>query len=310
MPSSRFVFGRITWYSVLIVTGMLLAIFLAERERKRLKLPKDTVVDLALRLIPLGVLGARLYYVIFHWDAYAADPLSALYIWQGGLAIYGGILGGALAVLLYAWRTGLSARVLADMIIPGVALAQAIGRWGNFFNMEAYGPVITDAAWQWFPAAVRIPEGGAPVWHLATFFLESVWDLLVFAALMVLRKRKRRDGDLVKWYALLYGAGRFVIEGLRTDSLMTWGGLRVSQLLSLLAMTAVVLHFAVRMQAPRLFRLLAAAAALALSGAGLGLLLRGRPAPLAEGLVSLALIALGAAAYAVKRRNDACRREE
>ena len=309
MPSSRLIFGRIPWYSVLIVTGMLLAILLAERERKRLKLPKDTIVDLALLLIPLGVAGARLYYVVFHWDAYAADPVSALYVWQGGLAIYGGIIGGALAVLIYAWRTGLSARVLADAVIPGVALAQAIGRWGNFFNMEAYGPAVTDAAWQWFPFAVRIPEGGAETWHVATFFLESVWDLLVFGALMLLRKRKRRDGDLLLAYALLYGTGRFVIEGLRTDSLMAGGGLRISQLLSLIAMTAVVLCFVRRMRLSRAVRIPAAAAALLLFGAGLTMMLRGSLAVLPSAGISLGLAILGWTAYAVKRRDEACRRD-
>ena len=309
MPYSRYLVGQLPWYSALIVLGICLAIWLSTMEEKRLGLPKDTVLDLALWLVPLGIIGARVYYVLFSWDQFRGDPLSVLYIWRGGLAIYGGLIGGMAALLLFARRRKLNALTLLDMVVPGVALAQAIGRWGNFFNMEAYGPAVTDAAWQWFPFAVRIPEGGAETWHVATFFLESVWDLLVFGALMLLRKRKRRDGDLLLAYALLYGTGRFVIEGLRTDSLMAGGGLRISQLLSLIAMTAVVLCFVRRMRLSRAVRIPAAAAALLLFGAGLTMMLRGSLAVLPSAGISLGLAILGWTAYAVKRRDEACRRD-
>lgn len=231
-PSSRFIFGKLPWYSVLIVSGILLALLHCMREEKRLGLKKDTVTDLALWAIPFGVIGARLYYVIFAWDTFAANPLSALKIWEGGLAIYGGVLGGLLGVLLFARRRRLHPGMLTDMIVPGLALAQAVGRWGNYFNMEAYGAAITDPRWQFFPAGVLIPENGEMVWHMATFFYESMWDFAVFAVLMALRKRVRRPGDLTCVYLILYGLGRMVIEGLRTDSLM-WGPVRVSQALSL-----------------------------------------------------------------------------
>lgn len=231
-PYSRYLVGSLPWYSVLVVLGMVLALLHCSREEKRLGLRQDTVIDLALRVIPCGIIGARLYYVAFSWETFAGHPLSILRVWEGGLAVYGGIIGGLLAAVVFSRRRKIPLAQLTDMIVPGLALAQAIGRWGNYFNMEAYGAVITDTAWQFFPAGVLIPESGGMVWHMATFFYESVWDFAVFLALMRLRTRTHRRFDLSCWYLLLYGAGRFVIEGLRTDSLMAFGGLRASQLLS------------------------------------------------------------------------------
>lgn len=232
MPSSRYIFGVIPWYSTLIVTGIVLALCHCYREEKRLGLPQDTVTDLALLLIPCGIIGARLYYVVFAWDSFASNPLSAFKIWEGGLAIYGGVIGGLLAMLVFSrWRK-IPLFTLTDMVAPGLALAQAIGRWGNYFNMEAYGEVITNPALQFFPVGVLIPQGQTQVWHMATFFYESMWNLMIFLVLYRLRTRIHRRGDVSLFYFLLYGAGRFVIEGLRMDSLMS-GTLRVSQLLSL-----------------------------------------------------------------------------
>lgn len=248
VPYSRYLIGSLPWYSVLIVSGILCAILLCSREEKHLGLPQDTVIDLALWVVPFGVIGARAYYVLFSWEMFASDPISVFYVWQGGLAIYGGVIGGVIAVMLFAWRKRINPLILTDMIVPTLALAQAIGRWGNYFNMEAYGAPITDPAWQFFPAGVLIPSADGYTWHMATFFYESAWNLAVFGILwFLIRKRKKRHGVVTLWYALLYGAGRFMIEGLRTDSLMA-GGLRVSQLLSLLLCTAsavILLCFAI-----------------------------------------------------------------
>ena len=232
MPYSRYIIGGLPWYSVLVVTGMALAVLLAGREEKRLGLPQDTVIDLALWVIPCGIIGARLYYAAFAWETFADDPLRVLRVWEGGLAVYGGVIGGALAAVIFSRARRIPLGTLTDMIVPGLALAQAIGRWGNYFNMEAYGAEITSPAWQFFPAGVLIPEGGRLVWHMATFFYESIWDLGVFAALIALRRKPRRPFALTCWYFLLYGLGRMVIEGLRADSLMLFGALRVSQILS------------------------------------------------------------------------------
>ena len=128
--------------------------------------------------------------------------------------------------------------LLTDIIVPGLSLAQGIGRWGNYFNMEAYGREISDPAWQFFPVGVQIPNGSGYTWHMATFFYESCWDICVFAVLWcVIRKRSTKVGTTTLWYLLLYGVGRFFIEGLRTDSLMS-GSIRVSQLLSLVLVVA------------------------------------------------------------------------
>ena len=253
VPYSPYIIGSLRWYSVLIVGAIILAMMLCGREEKRLRLPEDTVLDISLLALPLGIIGARLYYVLFQWEYFARDPLAILRIWEGGLAIYGGIIGGAVSVLIIARVKKVNPLTLMDMIVPTVALAQAIGRWGNYFNMEAYGPVITNPAWQFFPAGVLIPDDtGAHAWHMATFFYESMWNLMVFAVLwFVIRKRKQHEGVIVLWYALLYGAGRSIIEGLRTDSLLI-SGLRVSQVLSLgLSVAAAVILLVIHLRNQR-----------------------------------------------------------
>lgn len=230
VPYSRTIIGGLPWYSVLVVCGIALAVWLAGREEKRLGLPVDTAVDLALVLVPCGVLGARLYYVLMSWEQFAADPISALYVWQGGLAIYGGVIGGAAGAFFYAIRKKLSFLTIADMIAPGLLLAQAVGRWGNYFNMEAYGVQILEPALQFFPLAVYIPAQQG--WFAATFFYESAWNLAGFTALWLMRTKQRKPGNVFAWYLLIYGAGRFAIEQLRLDSLYI-GSLRASQWLSL-----------------------------------------------------------------------------
>ena len=252
IPYSRTLFGPLQWYSVLIVTGILVAIWLAGREERRLGLPRDTVIDLALIVVPCGIIGARLYYVAMTWDLFRNNPISILYIWEGGIAIYGGVIGGALGAWVYARRKKLPFLRLLDMIAPGLLLAQAIGRWGNYFNMEAYGPEIANPAFQFFPIGVLIPSGGGYVWHMATFFYESLWNAAGFAALWAMRRRVREPGGVMCWYLLIYGSGRFIIERLREDSLYL-GGLRVSQYLSLLlclAAAGVILVRAMRGNRP------------------------------------------------------------
>ena len=242
MPASRYVIGGIPWYSFLIVLGAGLAIWLAGREEQRVGLKKDTFIDLALWLLPFGILGARLYYVVFSWSTFRQRPLSVLYIWEGGLAIYGGLIAGLAVILAFCRRRKLAPLLICDVIAPGVALAQAIGRWGNYFNMEAYGILLTNPALCFFPLAVRIPAENGAEWHLATFFLESAWNLGVFWFLAAGRRHLfRREGDVVRFYLFLYAAGRLVIEDFRTDSLYA-GGIRVSQLLSLTVMTGILLY--------------------------------------------------------------------
>ena len=238
VPYSRTIVGNLPWYSVLVVTGIALAVWLAAAEEKRLGLPQDTAVDLALAVVPFGIVGARLYYVLMSWEMFAKHPVSVFYVWQGGLAIYGGVIGGAIGAWLCAKKKKIRFALVADLIAPGLLLAQAIGQWGNYFNMEAYGPVITDARLQFFPLAVWIPSNGN--WHAATFFYESVWNLIGFAALWKIRRKQQTAGNVFAWYLLIYGAGRFIIEQLRQDSLYL-GTMRVSQWLSLALCIAAAL---------------------------------------------------------------------
>ena len=233
IPYSRYIFGSLPWYGVLIAAGVLIAFALCVHEEKRLRLKQDTIIDLAFWAIPLGIIGARLYYALFNWQVFADDPISVLRIWEGGIAIYGAVIGGLAGVLIFARRRRMNPLVLTDIIVPGLALAQGVGRWGNYFNMEAYGREITNAAWQFFPIGVQIANGSGYSWHMATFFYESCWDAAVFTVLwFVIRKHTKTPGTTTLCYLLLYGTGRFFIEGLRTDSLML-GSFRVSQLLSL-----------------------------------------------------------------------------
>ncbi len=279
MPVSRYFLGQVPWYSILILSGACLAILIGSRLERPAGLPKDTILDLALRVLPAGILGARIYYVIFSWDDFRNDVGAIFRIWEGGLAIYGGLLAGGLTVLLFCRRRKLPVMTVLDIIVPGLALAQAIGRWGNFFNMEAYGWTVQDPALCFFPFAVLIPENGRDVWHLATFFYESCWNLLNFLLLMFHRRRQPAKGESFRLYLLLYAAGRLIIEELREDSLYT-GGIRVSQLLSIAAVLVLVLWRIVKAlrekeaSHDRLLLLLPMAGQLLVSGWVLGLALK------------------------------------
>lgn len=234
VPPSRYLVGSLPWYSVLIVLGASIAVFLAIREEKQVGLPKDTIIDLALWVLPSGILGGRVYYVLFSWSSYRNNPLSALYVWEGGMAIYGALIAGLIAMFLFCRRRRLSLLSLCDVVVPGVALAQSIGRWGNYFNREAYGLPLNNPTLCFFPLAVLIDESGTPVWHMATFFYESLSDFFVFILLIWGRRKLfRHRGDVFFAYLFLYGSARLVIENFRMDSLYSGGTtVRISQLLS------------------------------------------------------------------------------
>ena len=188
IPASRYLIYPVPWYSVLIVTGIVLAVVLALRNEKRYGLPKDTIVDLALVVLPCGIIGARIYYVLFSWNEFRNDLWSVLRIWEGGIAIYGAIIGGLAALFVFCRRRKLSVLLLCDLIAPGLALAQSIGRWGNWFNIEAFGLKVTNPSLCFFPLSVQIPADGY-AWHLAAFFYESAWDFADFLFLLIARSR-------------------------------------------------------------------------------------------------------------------------
>lgn len=254
-------FGRdVYWYGVLMALGILIGVWLTLREGKRKKLTEDDILDMCLVIIPSGVVGARLYYVIFEWASYASNPIRALYIWEGGLAIYGAVIGGLIGMFIYSRVKKIRFLKLADCIAPGLVLAQAIGRWGNFFNQEAFGLPINNGELMWFPFAVYI-EGyhtfnGQPCsnpYHMATFFYESVWCLIVFIILWSCRRKFKHDGDAILSYAALYGLERMFVERLRGDSLYIIkpggaiaAGVRVSEMLSFILVAAIAAFFLIR----------------------------------------------------------------
>ena len=242
MPG-RLLFGFIPIYGALITLAIGLGVFLCLRREKPMGLPREMTIDFALAAVPAAVIGARLYYVAFQWPQYAADPLRILFLWEGGLAIYGAVIGGALGALIFSRVKKIPFGALADLVAPALILGQAIGRWGNFFNQEAFGGPVENPALQFFPLAVYV-EGG---WHMATFFYESVWDFLGFLLLWRMRNRITARGNLLFLYLAWYGLGRAVIEGLRTDSLM-WGPVRVSQALSVVLCALSVIALVIRHQ--------------------------------------------------------------
>jgi phosphatidylglycerol:prolipoprotein diacylglycerol transferase len=230
--------AALRWYGVLMATAMALGLWLAHRDARRRGLDPERLLKAAELALLGGLIGARLYYVAFNLDYYSQFPGKIFAIWEGGLAIHGGVLGGILVGGVYAWRRRLPLRQYLDVAAPSLALGQAIGRWGNFFNEEAFGRP-TDLPWKLYisPPHRPPPFAQAEFFH-PTFLYESGWDLVVFGFLAFgLRDRlARAPGALFLAYVGLYSLGRLFTEGLRTDPLML-GSLRVAQLVSLLGLT-------------------------------------------------------------------------
>ncbi|MFZ5596670.1 MAG: prolipoprotein diacylglyceryl transferase [Bacillota bacterium] len=233
---------EIRWYGILISTAFLIGTILAYRRAVHDGINPEHILNLITIIIPSALLGARLYYVIFTWEAYRDNPLSALAIWHGGLAIHGGILGGLLAGVWYIRKCKLPFWNTADIIAPSLILGQAIGRWGNFFNQEAHGGPVTEGFMQAFPAFIRNQMYIQGHYYHPTFLYESLWDLGVFLFLIYYRTKQKMPGEVALLYLVLYSAGRFIIEGLRTDSLML-GTIRVAQLVSIILILAGITLF-------------------------------------------------------------------
>ncbi|QXM05803.1 prolipoprotein diacylglyceryl transferase [Crassaminicella indica] len=222
-PIAFRLFGlEIRWYGILIAIGMGLGTILAIKRAKKQGIEEDKVLDLLLFAIPAAIIGARTYYVIFNFKSYGGDLFSMINIRQGGLAIHGGVIGGVLVGYLFCKKNRISFRKMADICAPSIILGQAIGRWGNFINKEAYGRP-TDLPWAIVVDGVKVHP---------TFLYESIWNFMVFLFLLWYDKKKKFDGELFLIYAVLYSTARFFIEGLRIDSLML-GTFRVAQLVSI-----------------------------------------------------------------------------
>lgn len=229
----------IYWYGIIIASGMLLGYFIADREANRKGLPEGLFMDLMFYIIIASIVGARLYYVVFQWEYYSQNPIDIIMVNEGGMAIHGGLIGGFLAGIIYCRVKGFSFFQLADIAAPSLILGQAIGRWGNFMNQEAHGGEVSRG----FLESLMLPEwiinqmyiDGA--YYHPTFLYESVWNLIGFVLLLLLRPNLK-IGQTILLYLIYYSIGRFFIEGMRTDSLMIGESLRTAQFISILLIVA------------------------------------------------------------------------
>ena len=234
-------FGPISirWYGLLIASAVIIGLLLSQNLAKRRQVDPELLSDLSIWLVLSAIPAARLYYVAFEWENYAQRPQDIIAIWQGGIAIHGAIIGGVIGTLIFARINRVSFWQLADLVSPSLILGQAIGRWGNFFNSEAFG-TPTDLPWKlYIPPANRPLQYADEAFFHPTFLYESIWNVGVFALLIYLffwglrHPKKYRVGTLVFVYMAAYSSGRIWIEDLRTDSLML-GSIEVAQLISLI----------------------------------------------------------------------------
>ena len=222
-------------YGVVIALGLMLAVFYGCARSREFGMSIDDLTDGALCIIPFAILCARLYYCAFEWDTYKDNPISVLYIWNGGLAIYGGVIGAALGIVVFGLVKKIKIGAVLDITSLGFLIGQSIGRWGNFFNREAFG-AETDSLLR-MGLFKRVTDAGGifdstiMYYYHPTFLYESIWNAVGFLLLHFLSKKRKYDGQVALGYLAWYGLGRTFIEGLRTDSLY-WGNLRVSQILA------------------------------------------------------------------------------
>ena len=238
-PPAQFDIGPLSihLYGIIIALGLVLAVVYALRRREQFGISEDDLMDGVLWIAPFAILCARLYYCAFEWEHYASDPISVLYIWEGGLAIYGAVIGAAIGVLIHCKLIKkISVLAVLDLVSLGFFIGQIMGRWGNFFNREAHGGV-TDSFLRMGLLNPVTMEGN---YYHPTFLYESLWNLAGFVALHFYSKKRKYDGQVALLYVAWYGLGRAMIEGLRTDSLWI-GPFRVSQLLAAVSCVAAVI---------------------------------------------------------------------
>ena len=255
-PVREFSLGPVSihMYGLIIAFGLFLAVVYSMRRAKQFGVTEDHILDGVLWVTPFAFLCARAYYCIFQWEElYASNPISVFYIWEGGIAIYGGVLGAVAGIIVFCRIKKISLGAALDLVLLGFLIGQSIGRWGNFFNREAFG-AETDT---WLRMGLLDPATGVVTYHHPTFLYESLWNALGFVILHFLSKRREYDGQIALGYVVWYGLGRTFIEGLRTDSLYIPGTqLRVSQLLaavSCLIAAAVLVYFMFKPPVKKLF---------------------------------------------------------
>lgn len=229
----------INWYSICILIGVLFAGFLLMLEARRFDMNMDFILNLIFWTVIFGIIGARLYYVAFNLDYYLKEPIEILKIWNGGLAIHGGIIFGLLFIIFYTKKYDVRTLKITDMTVVGLIIAQAIGRWGNFFNQEAHGPETTRQFLESMKIIPKFVIDGMNIngtYYIPTFYYESLWCLIGFIVLILARRvfKYIKVGQLTGIYLIIYGVGRFFIESLRTDSLML-GSFKIAQIVSIIS---------------------------------------------------------------------------
>ena len=238
-PPKGFALGAldIRLYGVMIALGLILAVVYGLRRRTKFGLKEDDILDGVLIIVPIAIVCARLYYCIFEWQSYAADPIKVFYIWKGGIAIYGAVIGAVVSAAVYCRVRKIKIAAALDLTVLGFLIGQSIGRWGNFFNREAVG-ALSDPNWFLRMGLLNKYTGQWEYFH-PTFLYESVWNAIGLLGLHLFTKKRRYDGQIALLYCAWYGLGRAMIEGLRMDSLY-WGPFRVSQLLAAVTCIAAV----------------------------------------------------------------------
>jgi phosphatidylglycerol---prolipoprotein diacylglyceryl transferase len=239
----------IRWYGIIIAFGIVVAYILAMREGKKRGLPDDLFADLLIWAIPISIICARIYYVLFEWDYYSMYPEKIIAIWEGGIAIHGSLIGAILTTIVFAKKRKISFWKIADIAAPSIIIAQAIGRWGNFMNQEAHGGPVTRA----FLEGLHLPDFiinqmyiDGTYYH-PTFLYESLWNVVGFILLLLLRKVNLKQGEIFLSYAIWYSAGRFFIESMRTDSLYFFDtNIRTAQLVSITVIIVAIVLIIIR----------------------------------------------------------------
>ncbi|WP_082087847.1 prolipoprotein diacylglyceryl transferase [Domibacillus indicus] len=248
---------QVHWYGIIIGIGIALGFYLASKESDRLGMPKETFSDLLIWAIPIALISARAYYVLFEWDYYSQNPGAIVQIWNGGIAIHGALIGSVITAVIFTRKRNISFWKLADIAAPSIILGQAIGRWGNFMNQEAHGEEVARS----FLENLQLPDfiinqmNIDGVYYHPTFLYESIWNFIGLALLLFMRRVNPKRGEIFLSYVIWYSIGRFFIEGMRTDSLMLPGEfLRIAQVLSLsliVAAAAILLYRRMKYKLPR-----------------------------------------------------------
>lgn len=236
------------WYGIIIAFGAFLGFLLVSKEAKRLGLDKDLFFDLLIWAIPISIISARIYYVIFEWEMYSENPSKVFAIWEGGIAIHGALIGAVLVTVIFAKKKGVSFWKIADIAAPGILLGQAIGRWGNFINQEAHGGAVSREFLEnlYLPDFIINQMFIDGNYYQPTFLYESIWSLIGVSILILLRRLNLRRGEMFLIYIIWYSFGRLFIEGLRTDSLMLTESIRMAQFISVLLILVSIITLIVR----------------------------------------------------------------